>query len=40
MILLSQLRTNFVGARWEAQGNQLISLTKHHAKVSMHCLIR
>ena len=32
--MISQLRTNFVGAWWKAQVNQLISLTKHHAKVS------
>ena len=33
--MISQLRTNSVGAWWEAQVNQLFSLTKHHAKVSM-----
>ena len=33
--MISQLRTNSLGAQQKAQINQLFSLTKHHAKVSL-----
>ena len=38
--MISQLRNNSVGAWWKAQVNQLISLTKDHAKVSMLCSLK
>lgn len=39
-MMISQLKTNSVGAWWKAQVNQLISLTKDHAKVSMLCSLK
>ena len=39
-MMISQLRTNSVGAWWKAQVNQLISLIKDHAKVSMLCSLK
>ena len=38
--MISQLRINSLGAQQKAQINQLFSLTKHHAKVSLLCSLK